>query len=327
MTGHEIITRAIEFKSPERIGIIFDELGINDTYILSYGFGKNYQPESLDEDEWGCVREKTDMANMGQVKRHPVHTMDDLKRRTFPDPNDDARYEPIEMILPYAGDRYALGYIGFGLFEQLHFLHGFEQSLADLYLNPELIGTLLDIITDFKLGLLENFKKRFAGRIHGVTMTDDWGTQQNIFISVPMWRQFFRPRYEKLFSAAHDGGMHFWLHSCGRVNELIPEFIDLGLDVINLQQPRALGIEEIGARFRGKICFESLLDIQATLPAGSQEEMEEEARLLLEHWATPEGGFILSDYDDSAAIQVSYEQKKKMLEAFTKVGEFHVAAA
>jgi uroporphyrinogen-III decarboxylase len=261
---------------------------------------------------------------MGQVKGHPIHTLEDAAHHPFPDPNDDARYEIIETILPYSSDRYVLGYIGFGIFEQLHFLHGFTESLADLYLNPPLIERLLDIVTEFKLGLIANFRERFPGKIHGVTMTDDWGTQQATFISVPMWRRFFRPRYERLLDAAHEAGMHFWLHSCGRVNELMPQFIDLGLDVINLQQPRALGIEEIGRRFRGKICFESLVDIQKTLPQGSEAEINEEAALLLKHWATPDGGFILSDYDDSEAIQVSYEQKKRMLEAFKQAGNFHV---
>jgi hypothetical protein len=320
MTAHEIIRKAIEFDNPPRIGIRFDEIGINDVYTVACGFGKDYQPSNPDEDEWGCVYKKTDLANMGQVKQHPIKTLDDLKSHRFPDPHDDARYAPVEMVLPYSGDRYVLGYIGFGLFEQLHFLHGFTESLADLYLNPSLIESLLDIILDFKLGLVENLARRFPGKLHGVTMTDDWGTQQSTFISVPMWRQFFRPRYEKLFGATHNAGMHFWLHSCGKVNDLLPEFIELGLDVINLQQPRALGIEEIGRRFRGKICFESLVDIQKTLPHGTREEIEEEARLLLEHWSTPQGGFILSDYDDSAAIQVSYEQKKTMFEAFKKTG-------
>lgn len=264
---------------------------------------------------------------MGQVKGHPIKTLDDLKKHCFPDAEDDVRYEATEMVLPYAGDRYVLAHIGNGLFEQLHFSHGFAETLADFYLNPPLIEGLLDIILEFRLGLVENFQKRFPGKIHGISMTDDWGTQQSLFMSVPMWRQFFRPRYAKLLDAVHKGGMHFWLHSCGRVNDVIPEFIDLGLDVINLQQPRALGIEEIGRRFRGKICFESLVDIQATLTRGTPEEIEEEARLLVEHWSTPEGGFILSDYDDSEAIQASYEQKKMMFEAFKRFGKFDVQAA
>jgi uroporphyrinogen-III decarboxylase len=324
MTGYEIIKRAVEFQHPPRIGVRFDEMGINDTYIVTYGFGKDFHPENPEQDEWGYVRRKTDLRNMGQVTEHPIRTGKDLERHTFPDADDAARYEIIETILPYAGERYVLGYIGFGIFEQLHFLHGFTESLADLYLNPPLIERLLDIVLEFKLGLIKNYQKRFPLKIHGVTMTDDWGTQQSTFISVPMWREFFRPRYKKLFDAAHDAGMHFWLHSCGRVNDLIPEFIDLGLDVINLQQPRALGIEEIGRRFRGKICFESLVDIQATLPSGSEREIRDEAALLLQHWATPDGGFILSDYDDPEAIAVSYDQKKRMFEAFKHAGNFNV---
>ena len=325
MSGREIIMKAIEFETPPRIGIRFDEVGVNDVYTITYGFGQDYRPSEPGEDEWGCVREKTDLPTMGQVKRHPIKTPADMKRHRFPDANDDSRYAPVEMVLPYANDRYVLGYIGFGLFEQLHFLHGIADSLADLHLNPSLIEELLDRILQFKLDLVRNLRDRFPGKIHGIEMTDDWGTQQAIFISLPMWRKFFRTRYEKLFSAAHDAGMHFWLHSCGRVNDLIPDFIELGLDVINLQQPRALGIEEIGNRFRGKICFESLADIQTTLPAGTREEIEREAQLLLEHWATPQGGFILSDYDDSAAIQVSYEQKRTMFEAFIKAGKFDVS--
>ncbi|RJP17286.1 MAG: hypothetical protein C4520_17005 [Candidatus Abyssobacteria bacterium SURF_5] len=324
MTGHEIIRRAIEFECPPRIGIMFDEMGVNDTYIVTYGFGKEFQPATPDEDEWGYTHEKTGMPNMGQVKVHPIQTIDDLRNRAFPNPDDDARYEIIESILPYADGRYVIGYIGFGIFEQLHFLHGFTESLADLYLNPALIETLLDVILNFKVRLIENFHKRFPGMIHGVTMTDDWGTQQATFVSVPMWRTFFRPRYKRLFDTAHAAGMHFWLHSCGRINALMPEFIDLGLDVINLQQPRALGIEDIGRKFRGKICFESLVDIQTTLPGGSKEEINNEASLLLQHWATPEGGFILSDYTDSEAIQVSYKQKKRMFEAFKRAGKFDV---
>lgn len=327
MTGYEIIKKTVEFGTPARIGIRFTEIGVNDVYDVACGFGKNYEPSHPDEDEWGCFHEKTDLPNMGQVKQHPIGTKQDIDTYTFPDTEDAARYETVETVLPYAGDRYVLGYIGQGPFERLHFLHGFTESLADMHLEPSLIERLLDGIVEFHLGVIQNYRDRFPGKIHGITTTDDWGTQQAIFMSVPMWRRFFKQHYKKLIDAAHKAGMHFWLHSCGRVNELMPEFIDLGLDVINLQQPRALGIEEIGRDFRGKICFESLLDIQRTLPNGTPEEMEREAHLLLEHWATPEGGFILSDYDESAAIQASHNQKKAMFEAFKKAGKFEIEAA
>jgi uroporphyrinogen-III decarboxylase len=113
--------------------------------------------------------------------------------------------------------------------------------------------------------------------------------------------------------------MHMWLHSCGHVNDVVGEWIDCGLDVVNLQQPRNLGIEEMGRRYRGRICFQSLCDIQATLPFGTDEEVRAEAALLLDHWATPEGGFILSDYGDGEAIGVPIGKKRVMLEAFARL--------
>jgi len=84
----------------------------------------------------------------------------------------------------------------------------------------------------------------------------------------------------------------------GGSNEIIPSLIDIGLDVINLQQPRALNIEAIVSNSKGAFVFESLCDIQHTLPFKDAAAIQEEAHLLLEHWATPTGGFILSDYGE-----------------------------
>jgi uroporphyrinogen-III decarboxylase len=131
-----------------------------------------------------------------------------------------------------------------------------------------------------------------------------------------MWREFFRERYTRIFQTVHDAGMHMWLHSCGHVNDVIGEWIDCKLDVVNLQQPRNLGIEEIGRRYRGRICFQSLCDIQSTLPFGSEQDIRDEAALLFAEWRTPEGGFILSDYGDGNAIGVPLERKRVMLDAF-----------
>jgi hypothetical protein len=88
------------------------------------------------------------------------------------------------------------------------------------------------------------------------------------------------------------------------VNEIIEGYIQAGVDVVNLQQPRALGIEEIGSRYRERITFQSLADIQATLPSGDPARIEADVEALMTHWATPQGGFIFSDYGDDAAIGV-----------------------
>jgi uroporphyrinogen-III decarboxylase len=204
------------------------------------------------------------------------------------------------------------------LFERMQSLRGFQNTLEDLYLDRGRAVALADRIVAFDLGIIRNIAARFPGRIDGFSFTDDWGTQRNVFVRPALWDEFFRPRYKRIFDAAHSVGWHVWMHSCGRINGIIGSLIEIGLDVINLQQPRALGIDEVGGRFRGRICFESLCDIQHTLPLKGPEEIRAEARRLLREWATPEGGFILSDYGDGRAIGVELDKKQVMLEAFLK---------
>ncbi|MBI4601439.1 MAG: hypothetical protein HY721_05685 [Planctomycetes bacterium] len=112
------------------------------------------------------------------------------------------------------------------------------------------------------------------------------------------------------------------LHSDGRVNALVPRFIELGADVLNLQQPRACGLVEIGEAFRGKVCFLTTADIQATLPRGDEEAVREEARLLVRHWGTRDGGLIVFNYGDGAAIGATPETTRVMFEEFVRLMGF-----
>ncbi len=202
----------------------------------------------------------------------------------------------------------------------MHFLYGMSNLLVAMYEEPKKVHELAERVIEIPIGVAKEIGKRFRGRIHGFTTTDDWGTQQSAFMQIPMWREFFKDGYTRLFQAVHEAGMHMWMHSCGHINDVIEEWIDCGVDVVNLQQPRNLGIEEIGRRYRGRVCFSSLCDIQATLPFGTDEEVREEARLLLEQWATPDGGFILSDYGNGDAIGVPLPRKHVMLEEFLRLG-------
>ena len=152
------------------------------------------------------------------------------------------------------------------------------------------------MILEFKLGLFAELHRRFGDRVDGLFLTDDWGTQENTFISRAMFEHFFLERYRQLVRAVHSHGWHFMLHSCGRVNDFVPYFIDLGMDVLNMQQPQTYGIEEIGKQFAGKVCFLNTADIQATLPSGDQERVRAEVRELVENWSTSDGGFIVFNY-------------------------------
>ena len=319
MSSYEVVRRAIEFDSPERLPLRFEALGLNDTHPVRWnqiGTGDHSLPETYDE--WGCMWERSVMANMGQVKGHPLADWRALDHYRWPDPNDPSFYRGMEQRFTGSEGKYVTTGIFMLLFERMHTLHGFQNTLADLYLERERIEMLADRIVEFDLSIIENISRRFPDSIHGLTFSDDWGTEQATFISPELWDEFFKPRYKCIFDAIHTAGWHVWMHSCGKVNAILGSLIEIGLDVINLQQPTALGIEKIGRQFRGSICFESLCDIQHTLPFKSAEEIRDEAQLILQHWATPEGGFILSDYGDGQAIGVELEKKQIMLEAFLR---------
>lgn len=318
-TSKQVLKAAINFKTPDRLPVIFNAFGVNDTHSVGWnqiGTGDHSIRQTIDE--WGCGWERSDVANMGQVTDHPLSDWSNLDTYAWLDPEDQAYYEGMEQRFEGSEDKYVLTGIFMVLFERMHSLRGFENTLTDFYLEKEKVEALADRIVEIQVRIIENISDRFSGRIDGISFTDDWGTERDIFIQPQMWRDFFKPRYKKIFDACHAAGWDVWMHSCGKVNEIIGDWIETGIDVVNLQQPTILGIEEIGKRYAGKVCFQTLCDIQKTLPFKSDEEIVEEAKLLMKHWGTPEGGFILADYGDGRAIGVSDDKKRVMYNAFMK---------
>jgi len=298
----------------------FDAFGVSDTVGFGWnqiGTGDNTKRETLDE--WGCTWGRSEVKNMGQVTGNPLDDWSKLEDYKFPDPNDPVFWEGLEeKSLKIDKEKYVKTSIFMVLFERLHSLRGFENLMLDFYLEREKIENLADRIVKFDIGIIQNTSQRFPGLIDGISFSDDWGTEQAAFISVELFDEFFKPRYKKIFGACHEAGWHVWLHSCGKVTTLLPSLIDAGVDIFNLQQPRVFGLEEFGELFAGKTCFSTCADIQHTLPFKTASEIEDEVKLLLKYWATPQGGFIVSDYGDSQAIGVTDAAKRAMFDAYIR---------
>ena len=250
-------------------------------------------------DHFGCTFDVLNTRTMGQPTDFPVPDIRDLDRYRFPDPLDSARLDPIGEALREAGDLYVTcDLIWFTFFERMHFLHGFAETLEDLYLERDLMERLADRVMDYNVASVRELDRRYHGRIHGITMSDDWGSQSATFISGGMFEDFFVPRYRRLFDEIRERGMHVWLHSCGMVVDFIPPLIKAGVQVLNLQQPRIFDLPELGARFAGSVCFNVPVDIQATMPSGTRGEIREEAAMLVRNLCTDRGGFIASEHPD-----------------------------
>jgi len=320
LSRRDIVARAIEFRSPPRLPFFQHALAdVPDDVCDCWEMDRARNGWFFDRaapDDWGCIWARTEQDNMGQVVGHPLADWNALKDYRPPDPRDAFYYERLEDEMHDAGDRYVTVTCHFGLMERLHMLHGFEQTLIDFYLAPDRIDTLLDMILQYKIEQFDELHRRFGESIDGLFLTDDWGTQQNTFVRSETFERFFLERYRELVGAIHDHGWHAILHSCGRINDFVPYFVDLGVDVMNMQQPQTYGIEELGRIAAGRIAFLATGDIQATLPSGDAAAVRQEVQDIVKQWSTPDGGLIAFDYGDPGALGVAPEMRRVMFDAF-----------
>lgn len=318
MNCRELVQAAIHFRVPERMPVAFESLGYDDTAFVGWNqIGSGDRRKNNTYDEWDCGWVRTEVANMGQVKHHPLPDWSYLARYRFPDADDPAFYAGMAEKLSGQEHKYVMTGIFMLLFERLHALRGFAQIMLDLRLERGRLEALADRIVDFDLGIIGNIAGRFPAKVQGFSFTDDWGDERSLLISPDLWREVFRPRYQRIFGACHEAGWDVWMHSCGKINAIIGDLIEAGVDVLNLQQPRLLGIEEIGRQFAGKVCFFSSCDIQRTLPNGSDEDLYREAKDLIHWWGTSEGGFILADdRDNDEVMGITMDRRRLMYEAF-----------
>lgn len=340
MNGYEIIKANVNFTNPDRIGLRFDRIASKgDVYRIfvlppknkrdpskSYSVSKKVRPANGEYDEWGCLWESNDDsgADMGQVTNIPLSDWEMFDQYEFPDPKAEGRFDGLEKALAIAEEKGLYVQLNSPqcIFERMHFLRGFEDTLVDSMIDPEYIDRLAGKLADYQIGIIEEAHRLGKGRIHCYDTTDDWGTQQGLMLSPDIFRKLFKPHYKRVFDKAKECGMDVRLHTDGKVNDIVEDFIEIGVNILNIHQPRLVGIDEISRIAQGRICFEAAIDIQATLPTGDKALIEQEAKELIEKWATPQGGFIGVEYGYLDAIGTTKESMLYALECFEKYGTY-----
>jgi uroporphyrinogen decarboxylase len=336
MDRKEIVRKAIEFDNPPRLPFFTGNFWQERLSSLIPDFPNDVCDcwemdrqkagwffDNPTEDDWGCGWEATEVKNMGQVVYHPLSDWKKLETYQPPNPKDPFYFDRIENVIKDAEDKYIMVSSHFNLLERMQMLRGFENTLMDFYTEPAKVEKNLDMILEFKIAHFKELHRRFGDRINGLFLTDDWGTQDNTFISDEMFKDFFLGRYKILAEAIHSHGWHFILHSDGRINNFIPMFIEAGIDVLNLQQPNVLGLKNFGKQFAGKICFLSNVDIQSTLPEKNIGLIKHEAKDLIRYWSKPKGGFIVfNPEDNSASIGTTDEMIETMFLAFYNLADY-----
>ena len=174
------------------------------------------------------------------------------------------------------------------------YLRGVDQILMDLYLNEDMARAIFRRIAEFYREYLRRTLQAAEGNIDIVFTGDDFGTQQNTFISKDTWRAMLREGFRSFIDIGHQFGCRVAHHTCGSIVNLIPDFIDCGLDILNPLQPDVQGMDygRIKAEFGRDIAFHGGISIQKTLPYGSVEEVRNEVRDRIAKLADG-GGYLL----------------------------------
>lgn len=228
-------------------------------------------------DEFGVRWNRTIDKDIGVVCNAMV-TLETIDSYQFPDPDAPARYAHYPETLKNRGDRFYIANLGFSFFERAWTLAGMENILMWMVTEPEALHRLLDRILEHNLKRIHH---ACAHDIDAMMFGDDWGQQDGLIMGPKLWREFLKPRIAQMYSAAKSHGKFVFIHSCGKVDELFPDLIDMGLDVFNPFQPEVMDVYEMKRRFGDRLCFYGGVSTQKTLPYGTPAQVREEVKRLI----------------------------------------------
>jgi len=237
------------------------------------------RPDGKLENEWGMVFKDTGLYNeFIEFPLSEVTSCEDIKRYNFPDPLAKGRFVYALDIIRKYGDKYMIiGDLETSIFETAWYLVGLEKFLMDLIKGDKYINLLLDeiMLINTKIG---QELIRIGAEI--IWCGDDFGMQHGMIMDPETWRSWFKPRIQFMFESFRkiNPKIKIAWHSCGSILPIIPDFIDLGLDILNPIQPLAKGMdpEFLKQEYGQDLVFFGGIDVQELLPFGNPEQIIDE---------------------------------------------------
>ena len=339
MNSSERVRKAIEFDFPDRVPISH---AILPAAQLKYGsalaeilkefredFGWDYQDDlplakypplykkGQQADDFGTLWKVEWNGICGIPINHPIKDLERWQDYRWPEafsagPPSARQYSG--HMSGSGGEWYARGgWITY--FEQMQQLRGMENFLADIALETSELIPFMDAMLKFNLDWIS----QWTGQDYeGIQLADDWGGQRGLIIKPETWRRLFKPRYAEMFNRIHDANMHVWFHSDGRINEIIPDLIEIGADVINCQIS-IMGHDWVRDNMKGRVSIRTDIDRQWILPFGTETEVKEEVQRTFEVCGGPEGGIIACG---EISPDVPLNNIRAMYEAFVEYGKY-----
>ncbi len=330
MNSREIVKQTLIFEAPERLAISFeptDFSGGGPELPNPDGEWRQVSSGAWErKDEWGNTWRRLDPTSKGEVAEGALQDLRDVDALPLPDFSQEAYYSQTRHLFQDSPDHYHIGGIHGYTFSVARKLRRMEQYLMDLVSEPQAIRLLHDRVDEqIRLQMLRLSE---AGA-DCIMLAEDWGTQLDLLISPRLWRQEFKPRFQALNDYAHSLGLKVFMHSCGKMTAIIPDLIETGVDLLQFDQPRVHGIEQLqafqeAALLEGRrLTYWCPVDIQKTLQTRDEVAIRSEAselvrRLWLGERKRPAGGFIAGFYSDEASLGLEPKWQQIACDAFVQ---------
>jgi uroporphyrinogen decarboxylase len=291
---------------------VIEKLGVDIRGLFPLS-SHNWRVENLDagnaweyRDEWGITHRlpKPDGLYYSAI-RHPLSEMrlnpEIVRDYPWPDTGDLTRITRLrQQALDYRvqGQAVVIKGVLAGIFEMSQRLRGMKNCLIDMAGGETGIEALFDQLLALKLAFWEMALPRLADTVDVIAEGDDYGSQTSLLISPVMFRKLLKPRLKVLFEHIKQMApqVRIFFHSCGSVRPLIPDFIELGVDILNPVQIGAAGMEAVALKRdfgRELVFWGGGVDCQTVLPYGTPEQVKDDVRRNIEALASG-GGFVFN---------------------------------
>lgn len=319
MTGKERILSAVQHKPSDRVpfyimgfyqeesqkriqeflGIdshekVYDELGID-----VRGVGGNYAkaPKRLDEEGndlgiWGGGGPPyTDQVRTRPLQR--LETVKEIEGYAWPDPD----WLDTPEIEPERREYLSRHFVNLGcgpVWCQLADLMSMETLLLNMKLNPAIVEAAVPRITDFLYETTRRQLDAYGDLVDCFHQWDDYATDSSLFFSLEDWRHFYKPALARLWDLVKSRGKLIWYHCCGAMSDLLPDLIEMGMDILEPCQVHRPGMspERLKRDFGKDVVFYGAINTQRTLPFGTEEEVRTEVRERIRVLGE-DGGYII----------------------------------
>lgn len=319
MSDHiEIVKGAIEFKGPEYLPLeVLDVPYIYDAYktldsekvllipgtedfdsIWVQGFwfpeeiGKNDLGETIRKDEYGILTKvPKDMNSAYMIIEEPLRGKNSLENYTFPEKENSAKYfEKFKKVIASRySDRFINSNIDPAAFLTASFLMGTDELYMKMASDLDFVIEVIEHIFEYHYSLIGEFAKCGS---HMVTYLDEFAGSTGMMFNPDLWRKYFKKYYSKFFKLVHEAGMYGSICLDGNFSAIIDDLLEMELDVIQCPETKAIGLDTLLNKVKGKKCIKCGVDMMHTLSLGKPEEVYDEAKRVVEMLNSKDGGFI-----------------------------------